>query len=1108
MLLFRGINTNGKKIKEEKMRKILMFFLLGMFLISFTSAAEWDNVLNYDKAEDKITIRNALGLPNWLGGSTLIESTLDENGCDEDGRFCEAIKTITINGEMELVQDFRTLANNKDGEEVNIRWYKFEYLGETNDYELQCTNGKDYGNGTIEKICNNIKTGSHEGWIQFYEGDVFQADTYQVRTSGEIKPGKVYDWQIKFAGEWTTPWATWGNISLGDDAEILLNSPVDNFLTPTSLVTFNCSANITGGATLESMSVYTNQSGVWEAKNTTEFTIESLGLISYYKFDGATGLVALDSIGSNNGTISGVTRNVTGIINMSFDFESSDPDFVDLNTAVLPTSASDNFTISAWVNPESFNGTETSIVNQNSGGAGRLILNLDGAGKVRMFIAGSSVITTTAIDSGSWSHVVATREGTNVSLWVNNTHIGSFSEGAGIDNTDTEIGRGSSAGNYFDGLIDEVAFWNESINASEISEIYNSGSAARPGLPTSSTQTWNRTITETTLWTCQGCDSDGDCGFATTNRTILVDSTSPTIDAETPIGVLDFNSIGSTEVLNVTFTDTALDSCLYDYNGTNVSIKGCETGTKNSTNFILEENNFNMTIYANDTFGNENSTFINWSYNLLGNSIDFSETTTSGAMEEFVINVTFADSFTGISMLLNYNGTDHTMTSSDTNTTREYSVELVVPSVSTDTNTTFFFIGLLSEGANITQIDTPETNQTISPFLIDNCSAFNNTLLSFEMVDEDSLAEINGTIEFTVNIFSLGTTDLVNSFNASFDYVIGEASEVCLDNITESYSMSYQIRHFGDEAQYFKKYRNVQLMTINNGTIPQNITLYNLNLTRGQSFNVIVVGNLLSGVGNTGLLVDTQRQYLSLDQFISVESSITDSGGIAISNLVETEEVYNFLVSFNGELLGTFNNFQVKCANAALGQCSITLNLATATGTPPDFTTAGNITQVFLLDTSTNILHHSFIATDGESKAITSLVIQDDGFGNTTICNGSASGTSGTILCPIPVQFRNVSIFVQTFESEILLGSKFFSQGPDIDWQGADILIILLMFSSLALLMIAHPITLILGAMLGLTMPVLLISIAGASFGSIVIATLFYIAGGIIAIIVINRKRI
>lgn len=607
-------------------------------------------------------------------------------------------------------------------------------------------------------------------------------------------------------------------------------------------------------------------------------------------------------------------------------------------------------------------------------------------------------------------------------------------------------------------------------------------------------------------WSIQVVDNESIITSSET-RNLTIEIIPPQILIESPVGTLDYNFIGGNETLNVTFTDTSLDSCWYNYNGTNITIEGCLTGVKNSNEFILESNNFNITLYANDTVGNLNSTFINWSYNLLANSIVFSEQARSGSLENFTINVTIAEKFTGVSMLLNYDGVNHSMTSTSSNHIREYTTQLTVPLVSVEENITLFFIATLFEGDVITIINTDEENQTVSPFLIDDCSAFTKTLLSFEMVDEDSLNEIDGTIEITLKVFSIGTTDLVNSFNKSFDYLIGQDSKICLENITEDYSMSYQIRHFGDETQYFKKYRNIQLLTINNDTISQNITLYNLNLTRGNSFNVIVVGNLLSSQGNAGLLVDTQRQYLATNEFLSVESPITDSSGVAISNLVQTEEIYNFLISFNGELLGTFNNYQVKCANAALGQCSITLNLATATGQPADFETFGNITQVFLLNTNTNVLHHTFSSTDGASKTVRSLVIKNDGYANETICDSTTTGTSGTILCPIGITYRNVSIMIQTFVGGEMIGTKQITQGPDIDWQGADILIMLLMFSSLTLLFLAHPITIVLGSILGLAIPVIFITSAEASLGVLFGAVLFYIAAGIVAIVVIAKKK-
>ncbi|MCK9544864.1 MAG: hypothetical protein M0R03_22855, partial [Novosphingobium sp.] len=224
------------------------------------------------------------------------------------------------------------------------------------------------------------------------------------------------------------------------------------------------------------------------------------------------------------------------------------------------------------------------------------------------------------------------------------------------------------------------------------------------------------------------------------------------------------------------------------------------------------------------------------------------------------------------------------------------------------------------------------------------------------------------------------------------------------------------------------------------------------------------------------------------------------------SHLVPTSEIYNFIVSYNGEVLGTFNNYQVQCSNAPLGQCSITLNLAQATGTAPDFENYGDITQLFTLDNDAHILYHTFSSTDGETKKITSLVLKSDGYGNTTICNNSATGTSGTITCSIPPVYQNSTFIVQTFAEGDLIGSKFFSQGVDQEWYGVDTIIILLAFSSFVLLFIGHPITIVIGAIIGLLFPVILVSIAGLSFTTIIGSLLYWIAGGIVIMIVIRKK--
>lgn len=1061
------------------MKKIFIFILLGIFLIGFVSAAEWDNVLDYEESQDKITIRNALGLPNWLGGSTLIEATLDENGCDANGRFCEATKTIIINGEMELVQEFKTLRlDDGSNRKEDIRWYKFEYLGQIDDYQLQCVDGKQYGNGTFEQICNSVNVGSHEGWIQFYEGDTFNTGTYQVRTSGEIKPGKVYDWQIKFAGEWTTPWATWGNITLGDDAEVLLNSPADNFLTPTSIVAFNCSVNI-GGATLKNMSVYTNESGTFEAKNTTLFDIESLGLISYYKFDGATGTNALDSVGVNNGTISGVTRNVTGIINKSFDFESQDPDFVDLNAAVLPTGASDDFTISAWINPESSNGTEASIMNQNSGGAGRLIVNLNGSRHVRVFLGGSSLISSTQVSLATWSYITVTRDGTNVSLWIDSAHIGSMSKGDGIDSTDTEIGRGSTAGNYFDGLIDEVGFWNRTITATEISDIYNSGSASRPGAPTTSTQTWNRTISSTSLWTCQACDSDGDCGFATTNRTVLVDTTAPLIDVEAPNGTLNFNAIGSNETLNVTFTDLGLDTCLFDYNGTNVSIDGCATGVKNSTNFILEDGNLNMTIYANDTLGNENSTFISWDYFVLQNSQTFNTNTIEGSTESFSINYTAAESPTSASLI--YNGTT---TSADIDTSNFpiviISDSIIIPNVNTESNASFFW-NIVSATSNL---NTTSTNQSVAVITLDNCSSFTNVLFNYTMVDETTQDFLNGTaenvsLEVDISIFSSDRSSQIINFSTLFTQTnsnsicsqtsLFNTSNFILDSVAK-YSSS------GRSIEYY----NIRGFEIDNTTVTQNITLFDVKTSEATDFQITFKNSDFVVVENA--LIQVNRQYVQEGVFKTVEIPITDSNGQTVVHLIRNDIVYNYIVTKGGVILGTFNNLIAFCEDETIGQCFIPLNALQGTEDTFNADQDIGISLSFTFNETTRDLVLTFSTNDGSVKTVLFGAIKMDQLGNTSVCNTSITSASGTLTCNVPVSLGNETIITSVFVDNELKFTDYFSAASDIILGEGGYFLLLFLVLSLGLMFSESKSMMVAGIILGF--------VAGGG--------LFLIKGGII----------
>lgn len=59
----------------------------------------------------------------------------------------------------------------------------------------------------------------------------------------------------------------------GSEANVTLNSPADNNISTTNSVDFNCSATVTGGATLTNISLWHNGTGSWHNNQTTNFNV-------------------------------------------------------------------------------------------------------------------------------------------------------------------------------------------------------------------------------------------------------------------------------------------------------------------------------------------------------------------------------------------------------------------------------------------------------------------------------------------------------------------------------------------------------------------------------------------------------------------------------------------------------------------------------------------------------------------------------------------------------------------------------------------------------------------------------------------------------------------
>ena len=159
-------------------------------------------------------------------------------------------------------------------------------------------------------------------------------------------------------------------------------------------------------------------------------------------------------------------------------------DYIDLGTSstLNPTSA---LTISAWVY---INGAGTGSLptiyssSKNSAGSMGGIALAYASNKIRFYLdeTGSSswvfAESNSTMNTSQWYHLAGTWNGSTVTLYVNGTAQTTTGSATTIGyNTDFPATIGRYTSNYFQGLIDEVAFFNSALSASDITTMYNSG---------------------------------------------------------------------------------------------------------------------------------------------------------------------------------------------------------------------------------------------------------------------------------------------------------------------------------------------------------------------------------------------------------------------------------------------------------------------------------------------------------------------------------------------------------------------------------------------------------------------------------------------------------
>ena len=176
--------------------------------------------------------------------------------------------------------------------------------------------------------------------------------------------------------------------------------------------------------------------------------------------------------------------------NYSMNFDSASSDYIDAGNDINLNWGTGDGSVSCWFKTtQNVSGAVDLVINGgfSTGGKG-YVLYLDANEKVGFYLDDDVSPTTPAQSSGSvadgiWKHVVGVRESGSIKLYLNGSLVSTQTDSTGnIDSTDNLIiGAGTNAssgaiGNFFDGIIDEVAIWNTALTSTQVSEIYNATS--------------------------------------------------------------------------------------------------------------------------------------------------------------------------------------------------------------------------------------------------------------------------------------------------------------------------------------------------------------------------------------------------------------------------------------------------------------------------------------------------------------------------------------------------------------------------------------------------------------------------------------------------------
>lgn len=520
-----------------------------------------------------------------------------------------------------------------------------------------------------------------------------------------------------------------------------------------------------------------------------------------------------------------------------------------------------------------------------------------------------------------------------------------------------------------------------------------------------------------------------------------VDTKAPELDSGgSPNGTYNYMYPNYNLTLNFTAIDPHLDTCIWEYNGTNNSIP-CTSGVLATSYFNYSKDINSGVLFVNDTFGNLASLDYSFNYKIFENSQTFEASVNVGSLQSFILNLTL-----GSGIILdggNFswgNESDIVPSISSLGSNRILTIlNFEIPTYEVDTNVSFYWkIFLSDENINITN-----RTQLVKVIGLDNCSAFTNELFNISLFDERAKTPLNGTIELDYSVLNKPQYNTLQTFHSKFEGV--NTTLICSENNLTGANLAYsaEIKYYATD--YASELYNIQRADIDGSS---NLSLYDLDSNHSTEFKVIYQDNNYNYVDNA--IVQLQRKYLSEGIYEIVEAPLTSADGTAILHIDLDSNKYKATILKDGEVLDFFDNLVFICESPLIGSCTQQL---LGKVNPNNVVNLDSLQDFSYTDPTiaNQTISLSYAVPSGNPSVIGISMVQKDQFGNTTLCSKNITSSSGSIDCNFTDTIGDSYIdLTLTKDSEIILQKSYIIPADsDFGFLGNNFIIVFLLLLSL-----------------------------------------------------------